>query len=52
MIDVFVLFVLHSITAHKKAVEKIFCEKIKDGCFSNDLMNSVFDSHPGVSELW
>lgn len=51
MIDVFVLFVLHSITAHKKTVEKIFCDKVKDGCFSDDLMNSVFDSHPGVSEL-
>lgn len=49
MIDVFVLFVLHSITAHRKAVEKMFASKIKAGCFSEDLMNSVFGSHPGVS---
>ena len=49
MIDIFVLFVLHSITAHKKTVEKIFCDKIKAGYLSDDLMNSVFDSHPLVS---
>ena len=48
VIDVFVLFVLHSITAHKKTVEKVFAAKVKAGCFSDDLMNSVFGSHPGV----
>lgn len=51
VIDIFVLFVLHSITAHKKTVEKIFASKIKASCFSGDLMNSVFGSHPGVSEV-
>ena len=48
VIDVFVLFVLYSITAHKKAVEKIFCDKIRAGYLTDDLMNSVFDSNPLV----
>ena len=50
VIDVFVLFVLHSITAHRKAVEKIFTSKIKASCFGDDLMNAVFSCHPGVSQ--
>lgn len=49
VIDVFVLFVLHSTATHKKNVEKIFSNKIRTGCFSSDLMNSTFGSHPGVS---
>ena len=30
-------------------MEKLFSNKIKAGCFSDELMNSVFSSNPGVS---
>ena len=50
MIDIFVLFVLYSVTAHKKTVEKMFIGKIKAGSFSEDLMNSVFGSPPSLPQ--
>ena len=48
MIDVFVLFVLYSISSHRKAVERLFVNKVRAGCFNEELMNMVFGSHPEV----
>ncbi len=48
VIDVFVLFVLYSISSHRKVVEKLFVTKVRSDCFNEELMNTVFGSHPEV----
>jgi len=48
VVDVFVLFILHSIPGRKKAVESLFSRKIRHSLFTEDLMANVFGSHAGV----
>ena len=47
-IDVFVLFILHSISSRKRSVETLFCSKIRSRLFTDDLMATVFGAHAGV----
>ncbi len=49
VIDIFVLFILHSIGSRKKAVEALFSSKVKAGLFSEVLMSSAFGAHTAVS---
>lgn len=51
MVDVFVLFILHSIPGRKKSVEALFSNKIRQFLFTEDLMANVFGSHAGVQLL-
>ena len=48
VVDVFVLFILHSIPGRKKSVEALFSNKIRHFLFTEDLMANVFRSHAGV----
>ena len=50
-LDVFVIFILHSLPARKKHTETMFSTKIKSGCFSEELMAKVFGVHAGVSYM-
>ena len=43
-----VLFILHSLSARRKAAEALFCSKIKTGCFTEELMELVFGAHAKV----
>ena len=49
VIDVYVLFILHSIGLRKKAVEALFSSKIKGGHFTKELMTTAFGAHATVS---
>lgn len=51
VVDVFVLFILHSIPGRKKSVETLFSNKIRHFLFTEDLMANVFGSHAGVQLL-
>ena len=48
VIDVLVLFFLHSIGGRRKSVETMISAKIRGGCFNDDLLSAVLGSHAKV----
>ena len=48
VIDLFVLFVLHSLPSRKKAVETLFASKVRSKLLTEDLLMSAFGPHAKV----
>ena len=48
VIDILVLFFLHSIRGRRKSVETLLTNKIRAGAFSDDLISETLGSHAKV----
>ena len=48
VVDLFVLLILHSTANRKKAMETLIRNKIKNGHFTEEMLNAAFSSHSQV----
>lgn len=48
VIDLFVLFILHSLPSRKKAVETLFISKVQKQLFTEELLAAAFGPHAKV----
>ena len=48
VVDLFVLFILHSLPSRKKAVQTLFTTKVRTQLFTEDLLTAAFGPHAKV----
>ena len=48
VVDLFVLFILHSLPSRKKAVQTLFTAKVRAQLFTEDLLAAAFGPHAKV----
>ena len=51
VVDLFVLFILHSLPSRKKAVETLFAGKVRAQLFTEELLAAAFGPHAKVVSL-